>query len=512
MHTSTAHPAAPSPSRIARWTRCGPALACAFAALGGCAVAPLPALRPDVPAAWQHTPPAASGAAAPDLRAWWNAFHDAELDRLVDAAIAANLTLAQAVLRIESARAIAGSAHAGFQPQIGAHTYSEPTPDSSASYFQAGFDARWELGLFGRSQSQQRSTAADLGIAESEAQAARVSVVAEVARAYVELRGAQRRLALLQGLAHGADRNATLTATRERLHLATAGEVARAQSGQATAQAALAEPRLAIERSRQQLGVLLGRSEPPAGLVRAGPPPELGDLRIASAPADLLRTRPEIRRAENQVLKAAGDLGLARADLYPRLGLGGALTYASKVIGHSRLSDADGIVTFGPVIDIPLFDWGARRAVADARDVDLAASVLAYRQAVLDGVAETEIAMAAFDQQGTRVAALDRGLAGLERSDASAATLLRLGLADRFERIAAQSALLQARLERAQATQDRSIAFITLYKALGGAPLPDREALPPGGPDAAAGRAAAPPAADRAGIVRGAGPTAERPR
>jgi NodT family efflux transporter outer membrane factor (OMF) lipoprotein len=475
MGISTAHPTGSRPSGATHrphWgVRCLP-LACAFTWLGGCTAPSLPELKPDPPVAWQHAPPTTANAPAPDLRSWWKAFNDPELDRLIDKALADNLTVRQAVLHIKGARALARRTNAGFLPQLGAHTFSEPTPDSSASYFQLGFDARWELGFFGRAQSHARVTAADLGIARSDAETARVSVVAEVARVYVELRSTQQRLGLLEQLVATVDDKVTLTATRERLRLASANDLARAQAEHASAQAALYEPRLAIERCRQQLAVLLGQSEPDATLVADGTAPQLGDLRIASAPADLLRTRPEIRHAENDVLKAAGELGLARSDLYPRLGLGGSLTYASKIIGGHHLSDADGIVTFGPAIEIPLFDWGARRAIVRAHDADLSASVLAYRQAVLEGVAETETAMAALEQQRERAAALGRSLAGLERGDAATTTLGRLGLADGFDRATSSAALVQARLEVSQAEQARNIAFIALYKALGGAPLP----------------------------------------
>lgn len=448
----------------------------ALALLAGCAVT-MPRLPQDVPAQWQHAPgQGATAAVAPDLRGWWKAFNDAELDRLVDRALAENLGIRQAGLRIGAARALAGSAHTQFLPSLGAHTYSEPTPDSSASYFQLGFDARWELALFGRGESQARVAAANLGLADSDAQAARVSVVAEVVRSYVDLRCAQQRLDLLQRVAASAADKTALSATRGRLHLASANDLARAQAAQASAEAALYEPNLAIDTSMQQLAVLLGQDRPEAALLVATAPPQLGELRIETAPVDLLRTRPEIRHAENDVLKAAGELGLARADRFPRIGLGGSLTYSAKVIGHSRLSDADGIVSFGPAIDMPLFDWGMRKAIEEARDADLSASVLAYRQAVLQGVAETETAMATLEHQRERSAALARSLAALEQADRSTATLRRLGLADDIDRVDSTAALLQAQLESAQAQQERSIAFIALYKALGGAPLPAGEA------------------------------------
>lgn len=458
----------------------------AAAWLAGCAVGPVN--RPDVPlpATWRNAP-AAEGAPAPDLRSWWKAFDDATLDQLVEQALADNLTIRQAAARIEGARTLDRHAYAGFLPEIGAHTFAEPAPDSSASYFQIGFDAKWELGLFGRAESRSRIAAAGVGEAFSDLQAARVSVVAEVARSYVELRGAQQRLDLLGKLVSIMQDKVDLIATRQRLRLATGAELDAARAEQAKAEAALAEPRLAIARSRQQIAVLLGKAEPDTSLETSAPPPGLGALRITDAPADLLRTRPEIQRAEAEVLKAAGELGLARADLYPRLGLGGSLTYAARVIGNTRLADADHIVTFGPLIDIPLFDWGARRAVADAREADLRASVYAYRQAVLDGVAEAENALATFDEQGRRRDALTGGVAHLEQGAASTATLRRLGLADGFDRAAAKGAVLQAQLELSQAEQERSIAFIALYKALGGAPLPATNDLARSAPVAAAG-------------------------
>lgn len=475
------------------------AVLCALGSLAaGCATPRLPHLPKQTPAAWQHAPAdSAASAPAPDLHGWWKAFNDAELDRLVERALADNLTVQQAMLRIGAARSLDSRTYAAYLPQAGIRTFAEPAPDNSASYFQMGFDAKWEFGLFGRAKSHSRVTAGEVGIAESEAQAARVSVVAEVARTYVELRGAEQRLRLLEQLQQLAQDKVGLTATRQRLRLASANDLARARAEQVSAEAAVYEPRLAVERCRQQLALLLGRRQPDADLPAAGEPPRLGALRIASAPADLLRTRPEIHRAESEVLKAAGELGLAQADLYPRLGIGGSLTYASRVIGHTRLSDADGIVTIGPAIDIPLLDWGARHAVVEARDAALSASVLAYRQAVLDGIAEVEIALATLQQNSERAATLARGVDGLQDSAAATATLGRLGLADGFDRSAAGAALLQAKLEAAQAEQARSIAFIALYKSLGGAPLPASQSVPAAAgaaPGTAADTAAASPA------------------
>src|SRR5882757_4569119 len=155
--------------------------------LAGCSVAPVDVPRVDVPPAWLNV--AAGDPAlgpAPDLRSWWRAFHDDDLNTLVDEALAGNITLTQAAYRIAAARALAARASVAFSPEVGAHTFAEPTPDSSASYFQAGFDAKWEFGLFGRAAGSARIAEADISLAEIDAQSARVTVVAEVVRVYIE--------------------------------------------------------------------------------------------------------------------------------------------------------------------------------------------------------------------------------------------------------------------------------------------------------------------------------------
>jgi outer membrane protein TolC len=172
----------------------------------------------------------ANAAPAPDLRSWWKAFHDPALDRLVDAALTDNLTLAQSVARVEAARQLAGASDLAHLPQVNFHTYAEPTPDSSASYFQFGFDAKWEFGWFGRSTSEHRIAAGTLDAAYADAQSARVSVVAETVKTYLELRGAQQRLTLLDGVANDAQRRGDLVATRVRLRMAAPGELVRAQA------------------------------------------------------------------------------------------------------------------------------------------------------------------------------------------------------------------------------------------------------------------------------------------
>jgi multidrug efflux system outer membrane protein len=440
----------------------------------GCAEAPVrPAeLTHDIPHSWRNIYPADNDfGPAPDFRSWWRAFNDAELDHLLDQALRDNLTLAQAGYRVHAARELAWRTQASFLPNLSVHTIAIPNPTGTASYIQAGPDVAWEIGLFGLSHNSSEVAKGDIGVAEADRQAARVSLVAEVARIYVGMRSAQQRFLLLNQIMQTLQRKLALTQTRVRQQLATMTELHRAEAELSQAQNRLIEPQSAISQAQHQLAVLLAQTEPDPSLSIVAMPPTLRDLRIEQTPADLLRTRPEIKRAEQAVLKSAGERGLAWADLFPKLTLHGLLTY-SFIEGGKHAGDVDGIFSLGPSIDIPLFDWGQRRATLHAREDELAASLLAYRQAILEGIAETETALALNEQLRQRVAQEQITIAALEQVDVSTQVALRLGLTDGISHADSASAVLQAKLQLAQAQEAHSLAFILLYKALGGAPLP----------------------------------------
>ena len=465
-----------SASRIARsalWTA-------TIFGLSHCATTS-PQMSPAVvlPGAWTNQQPAPSPASAhaapaPELRRWWRAFADPVLDDLVERALRGNLDLQQAALRVQAARALARQSRAEFLPTLSARTYSTPNPDSTQSFFQAGFDATWELGLFGRAKNQARAAAATVELAQVDTQAARVSVVAEVVRVYLQLRTEQTRHALLLEVADAQGSQLRLMRVRRRLQLISEIEVSNAQVDQVAADAASAEPLLGIEQSRQQLTILVG-DDNASGIVPAlakpATLPALQTMPAAGLPADLLRTRPEIQRAELTVLKAAANLGIAKADLYPRLSLGGLLIASAPFAGIS-LGTPHSTQAIGPVIDIPLFDWGARRSVVSARDAELKATELAYRAAVLAGVGEVETALATLQLRRVQVDAASASVQALQHADALTQTLQKQQLADDLDRNAIRMKLLHARIELLQARQAQNLAYVALYKALGGAPLP----------------------------------------
>jgi len=430
--------------------------------------APLPPLPQQAPGDWRNAPAFDKTlGTAPNLDSWWHAFGDTTLDALIERARAQNLTLAQAQLRLRGARALQHRSATQFKPQVSFHTFAEPDPNGSTSYFEIGFDALWEFGFFGRGQADARVASADAQTAATDVVAARVSVVAEVARNYMDLRAAQARAALLDGIVAQRREKLRLAQKRVELRIGTRVDADRAEAELAQASADASEPAAAIAQAQQALAVLLAEDAPDATLAAAAPQPELAALAIGETPADLLRTRPEIRKAELNVLKAAGELGLARADLYPKLALGGSLTSSTRMVGDIDRPNK-GIPAVGPVIQWPIFDWGARHDLVDARDAALQAAVLAYRQAVLEGVAEAESALAQLDRQQKRMRASAVSVRAFERAAQSAGQLRGFGLADDVDTANGALATAQAQLDRSLATHDLNLAFIALYKSFGG--------------------------------------------
>jgi NodT family efflux transporter outer membrane factor (OMF) lipoprotein len=440
------------------------------ALLGGCVGVQVPKLPAgDLPAQWHNSPKLG---ARPDLTGWWKHFRDPQLDALVERALRDNPGIAGAAWKLRAARALEDASAARFKPHANFGTLEQPNPENTANYFQAGFDATWEFGLFGRSGASAHIASANSGAAAAELQSARVSLVAEVAREYLQLRAAQRDRALLQSAAQTAQRTVQLLSVREHLQMASRLDVAHARAAAAAADARLAGTGAAISQHAQTLALLLGTSEPNPAWLAPAPLPQLHAGDVSALPADLLRTRPEIRYAQAQVLKAAGELGIAKAALYPRLALASSLSFSALVTGHTKLGGVNDTFAIGPIIDIPLFDRGQRRAVRDARADQLQAALLTYRQAVLQGAAEVETSLANLHASKQRLRAADAAVAATQQGVRLSETLQGLGQADAIEIDHASAASIDAEVTLNQARLAHALAYVALYKALGGAPLP----------------------------------------
>jgi outer membrane protein, multidrug efflux system len=447
----------------------------ALTLLAGCAAAPLPALKPPVPQTWRNAPAASPGSPAqPDLRNWWQAFNDPDLNALVERALDGNLDVAAASERLLAVRTLYNHSTDKYLPTLRLDTNQVIQPDASASYLIMGFDALWEMPFFGALKSTRRVANGNLDLARAQLQGVYVTLVAEVARCWIELRTAQQQAQLLAAVRDADREKLRLVQVRAHLKLASATDVATAETELARAEIVLTDPQRAINANAQQLAVLLGQSEPdPAWLEAAGTQPELGDWQLTSAPADLLRTRPEIASAEADVLRAAGEAGLSHADVYPHIGIGSSLDWSVNILHHHQFfRSGEGIFSVGPVVDMPLFDWGQRLAQAHSKDHELKAAVYAYRQAVLQGVAETETAMSDLQQLHLREDAAEHALQAQDSNAAAVDKRRSLGLSSTLEWQDAQIAKQNAQLDVISARAERDLAYVSLYKALGGAPLP----------------------------------------
>jgi multidrug efflux system outer membrane protein len=463
----------------------GVALAIA-AVLAGCAVGPN-YKRPDTPVAQQFAGAETSTystAQDPQVE-FWKQFDDETLNQLVSDSLTANHDLRIALGHLVEARAARRESTFDLAPTVtaaGGHQ-NQLAPEAvygfpvTASYYDAGFDATWELDFFGRVRRNIEANTAQLQGAEASLHDAQVSVVAEVARTYFELRGQQTQLDVAQR--NVINQTDTLKLTQARLEAGRGTELdtSRAQSQLSTTLSTIAPLQAAVARSIHRLGVLTGR-DPNALTALLAPArdlPGLPQIAAVGDPASLLRRRPDIRGAERQLAASTALVGVAVADYFPKVTFTGNFTYSAAQPSNLGTSPSRGYV-IGPGISWAAFDLGrvhAQVAQARARD-DVALAT--YEKTVLGALEETENALV------THARARD-SLTHVADAAAASATAARLartryegGYVDFLEVLDSERTQLQAEDTLAQSRTTTATSLIAVYKALGGgweqAPLP----------------------------------------
>ena len=485
--------------------------------LGGCAVGPdhRPAevQAPADWAAWHGGSTALLGAerrAAPAGVASgdWKAFGDPLLDRLQALALAANYDLQTSALRFAQSRVQRTAAAAQQAPQLNAsgsvnrqrqsesgaatrmidalgssvanrdqliRTLSEPY-----NLYQAGFDASWEIDLWGRVRRSIEAADADAGASAALLQQAQLSVQAEVARSYFELRGAQRELRVAHADIAAAAESLELVQARADGGLVTDLDPTRQRTQLAELKARIPVLQQQEAQAMNQITLLTGASPgtlntelaPPsegAGnpleALQAPPLPELA----LGLPGDVVRRRPDIAAAEAQLHAATARIGVAVADLYPRVTLGAGFGYESA--GSERFGEwGSRQWHVGPSISLPIFDNGRRRSTVNLRELQQQEAAVAFQQTVLKAWHEIDSALSAYAAERQRHAEL----AERERSSRDALTLAHAryanGLTDFGVELDARRALLQARRDQVQSTSRMAVGMVAVYKALGGVP------------------------------------------
>jgi NodT family efflux transporter outer membrane factor (OMF) lipoprotein len=449
----------------------------------GCMVGPdyrAPAASAVKMTSWSAAP-AASANASDDsaaTAAWWTTFDDPQLGRLVERALVSSPDVALAAQRIREARAGLRVAGGAEYPQIGLGAakgeYRRTGPLNTVfpgSYptFQTGFDASWEIDLWGGTRRSVESAGAALQATEEDARGVRLALAAEVARTYVELRATQRRLALAQ--TNLAVQRQTLALTRERLHAGVASrlDALRAEALVAGTESLLPFLNEGLAQAARRLALLLG--EEPGALDRelsaAQPIPTAPAPLDLGLPADLLRRRPDIRAAERRLAAATARIGATQAQLYPHLGLTGTIGFVSTR-SEDLFNYSNRYFSLGPGLHWSLFDAGRIRAQVDAASARAEGAYLAYRKTVLAALGDVENTLGAYRAEQQRHRALAEATAAARASVATANELYRQGVTDFLSVLDAERSLATA--EDALAQGDRSVStdLIALYKSLGG--------------------------------------------
>ena len=453
--------------------------------VAACQLGPTYTEPPPVAIGSAWTVPVPDGQDARGLAEWWKSLDDPTLVRLIDTALAQNLQLKQAVARIAEARAWVAASSARSMPAVTAGAglaalhqgVNGPLPavgGQNKDIYFAGFDATWEIDLFGGVQRSVQSAEARMQATEEDANAVRISLAAEVARTYLTLRGAQHELAARRAGVETLKR-ALATAKRrfEAGDIALADvDVARTRVDVAAASLPAIEAR--IRGNALALGTLLG-TVPEAELAlveQTAPMVALVELPVGQR-ADLLRRRPDIRGAERRLAGSYADIGAAMAEMFPKLSitaLGGFVALTPSTLVNSN--SLNGVAA--PLISWRIFDGGRVKAEIQGAEARQNTAVLAYEGAVISALGDAERALSDFRFSREALARQDIALASTQRDYANADRRYTSGDIGLPEKLEAERQLHQAEESVAVAQTAAATSLVALYKSLGGGWSGDR--------------------------------------
>ena len=414
---------------------------------------------------------------APLARDWYKTAQDKPLDALIGRIEKQNLSIEQARFRLQAARATIGGwkylPTLSLQQTTQLEPYYSPDPykftpqTKLGGIFQAGLDASWEIPLFGTYGAAEDQAKANDVFAQADIEAVHNAVIAEAVTDYVTLRAAQTRADLLTDILQRQRHIVALTTLKTKNGLAADSDRLKAEQAEQTAQSDLAAAQNSIAEYQQRLAKLEGTTTVDASLTQPGPVPQFPTLNISDRPLDVLRNRPDIRKAEQSVLLAASDLTLAKADRYPQLSLQGSLMKPFNIIGQPVL-DQRPSPSLTETVTMPLFDWGQKLATAQQKDAKLAEQASAYRETVVGAITETQQRFASYTAAHTQQRTTHANAQKAETLASQAATLTTSGLSDDIVRESAYIDLAQARIASANATATEGENLANLTNALGG--------------------------------------------
>ncbi|MGZ5013916.1 MAG: efflux transporter outer membrane subunit [Methylobacter sp.] len=464
---------------------------CAALLLSGC-----PAVGPDyeppqmpVPRQWSETAATtAPHAEQPDQ--WWKAFNDPVLDKLISDAITSNLDLKLALERVKDARALRSATIAAGLPSLDAksnvsrrfNNTSSPAAQTGTSpvgggfgignqfinIFQLGFDAQWELDFFGGVRRAIEAADATIDVEQENSRDVLVTLLGDVARNYVELRANQRLAAITRENLHAQQETQELTQIRQQSGLANMLEVTQAQAQTATTEAQLPNYETAVKQSIHALAVLLGR-EPGALAIRLdqqGVIPTVAANVITNLPSELLQRRPDIRRAERQLAVANASVGVATAELYPKINLAAFIGLQNTTI--TDFTPLGKSWSAASSLTMPIFNWGKLNANIKSKKAQFEQTFLTYQSTVLLAFKEVEDALIAYNKEQERHRALAKAVEANQLAVQLATERYQKGLTAFIDVLTSQTALYQAQSSLVTSESQLASNLIALYKSLGG--------------------------------------------
>ncbi|MBU4233751.1 MAG: efflux transporter outer membrane subunit [Proteobacteria bacterium] len=472
--------------------------------VSGCAVGP-DYRRPEtkVPSTWDGqnavTPanPSQTTLGPATLVEWWTAFNDPALSSLVDMAVRANLDVRLAEARIRQARATRGVVGAPLWPGIDASALYQRSKGSSEvggggaiatagglrNLWQAGLDATWEIDIFGGTRRNVEAATADLQAAVEDRRDVMITLVGDVGSNYINLRGFQQQIEIARRNLKAQKHNAAIIQKRHDAGFVGGLDVANAKAQVATTEATIPVFESSARAAIYSLGVLLGR-EPAAltqDLAQAAPiPPTPLEIPVG-LPSELLRRRPDIRRAEAQLHAATARIGVATADLFPKFNLAGTFGLSASDVGRLDKWNSN-FWSWGPSVTWPIFAGGRIYYNIKVQDALTEQALLTYEKTVLTALKEVETALVAYAKQQETRKSLSEAVVNNRKAVDLASQLYLAGKSDFLNVLIAQRSLFTSEDALARSTTTVDTNLIALYKALGGgwekegAPPEDRKA------------------------------------
>jgi len=435
---------------------------------------------PDVPAGWTRLDPTARPVARAetpgDLSQWWQRLNDPLLSGLIDEALQASPDLRTAQARLREARARRTVAAAGQYPNVTAsggasrsQSSEEVGSGETRNFFSAGFDASWELDVFGGVRRSVEAAEADLASSLASLEDTRVSLASEVALNYVEVRTRQILLGIARDNLASQSETLQLTEWRAQAGLVSSQDVEQARSNREQTRAQIPLLETSLAEAEHALDILLGKTPGTLHARLAAPRelPVLPDQIAVGIPADTLRQRPDVRAAERRLAAETARVGVAEAARYPSFNLSGSIGLEALTFGALGSSDAVASSLFAGIAG-PLFDAGRLRAQVEIQDAVREQAQVAYEQTVLVALLDVENALVALVRNRERVEALASAVESVRNAAQLARQRYSAGLIDFQSVLDSERSVLLLEESLASARANGVQALIRLYKALGG--------------------------------------------